>query len=69
MICLVDSCPKLGLRKEYNDKKIEKSPNIIYKYFSERNSTMNDPKITPGIPKNKICHKTLISFFRELKFP
>ena len=61
-------CPKLGLRKEYKDKKIEKSPNIKYKYCSERNFTIDVHKITPGVQKHKICHKTSILFLRELKF-
>ena len=60
--------PKSGLRKEYIAKIIEKNPNIKYKYCSEINFTIDDPKITPGVPKNNTCHKTLISFLRYLKF-
>ena len=50
-------CPKFGLIIEYIDNKIENTPKIKYKYCSERNSTIDDPKITPGVPKNKICNK------------
>ena len=32
LLFLEEYCPKLGLRKEYNDKKIEKIPIIKYKY-------------------------------------
>ena len=45
-------CPKLVLKKEYNDKNIENNPKIRYKNFSGRNFTIDAPKITPGVPKN-----------------
>ena len=50
--------PKLGLENEYKAKVIEKTPNIKYRYCSERNFTIDAPKITPGVPKNNICHIT-----------
>ena len=68
IILFVEFKPKPGLRKEYIAKIIEISPNIKYKYCSEMNFTIDDPKITPGVPKNNICHKTKISFLRYLKF-
>ena len=68
MLLSEEFCPKLGLRMEYKDKKIENNPKIKYKYCSDKNFTIDDPKITPGVPKNKIWHKTLISFFTDLKF-
>ena len=43
--------PKLGLRKEYNDKKIERNPNIKYRYCSDRNLTMDVPKILQEFQK------------------
>jgi len=36
-------------------------PKIKYKYFSDIYSPIEDPKITPGNPKIKICQATLIS--------
>ena len=41
-------------------------PKIKYKYFSEINSTIEAPKITPGNPKINICQATLISFPKDL---
>ena len=63
--------PKLGLQKEYIAKIIEMNPNIKYRYCSERNFTIDDPKITPGVPKNKICHKQNIisNIFKISKWP
>ena len=58
IIYFVEFKPKPGLWKEYIAKIIEKSPNIKYKYCSERDFTTDAPKITPGVPKNNICHKT-----------
>ena len=43
-------------------------PNIKYKYFSERNLTIEDPRITPGVPKIRICHKTKTSLLRDREF-
>ena len=38
-------------------------PKIKYKYFSEIYSTIEDPKITPGNPKIKIClHKFVLVY-------
>ena len=68
IILSVEYKPKLGLQKEYIAKSIEINPNIKYRYCSERNFTIYEPKITPGVPKNKICHKTKISFLIYLKF-
>ena len=47
---------------------IEKIPNNKYRNWSERNLTIDDPKITPGVPKNNIWHKIKMSFLRDLKF-
>ena len=58
IILFVEFKPKLGLRREYIAKTIEIIPKIKYKYCSERNFTINDPKITPGVPKNNIWPKT-----------
>tara|TARA_Y100000991_G_scaffold31743_1_gene20309 strand:+ start:556 stop:975 length:420 start_codon:yes stop_codon:yes gene_type:complete len=58
--------PKFGFKEEYRAKTIEKRPNTKYKYCSERNLTIDVPKITPGIPKKIICHETYMSFFRFL---
>jgi len=41
-------------------------PKIKYKYFSDINSTIEDPKITPGNPKIKICQAILISLPKDL---
>ena len=41
-------------------------PNIKYKYFSDINLTIEDPKITPGNPKIKICQATLMSLPKDL---
>lgn len=49
--------PKLGLRNEYMAKKIEIKPNIKYRYCSDIYFTIDEPKITPGIPKNSICNE------------
>jgi hypothetical protein len=57
IILVVEYKPKLGLRKEYIAKIIEKIPNIRYRYCSERNFTIDDPKTTPGVPNYNICHK------------
>ena len=40
-------------------------PKIKYKYFSDRYSTIEDPKTTPGNPNIKICQATLISLPRD----
>ena len=55
IILFIEFKPKSGLRKEYIAKIIEIRPNIKYKYCSERNFTINSPKITPGVPKNNNC--------------
>ena len=63
-----ESRPKLGFLREYIAKIIEKIPSIKYRYCSERNLTIIVPKKTPGVPNTIICHKTSISFLRDLIF-
>ena len=54
MLISIEFNPKLGLQNEYIAKIIEKIPNIKYRYCSDRNFTIDAPKITPGVPKNNI---------------
>tara|TARA_B100000674_G_C37396696_1_gene714379 strand:- start:15 stop:422 length:408 start_codon:yes stop_codon:yes gene_type:complete len=48
----ITSKPKLGLKKEYDPKNIENNPNNIYRKSSDKNSTIEAPRITPGTPNN-----------------
>ena len=61
-----DESPKSDLKNEYNANNIEIIPRNKYKYFSDMNSMIEAPNITPGNPKTKSCQAIFISFFKDL---